>query len=91
MPALLEQIEIGPGFAREWFRTIARRIGDDLANAPYWRAIEVFGKKQPDAALRLLQLCVAGPLDDAAINFAACLLAGLKASEKETSQTGEGP
>jgi hypothetical protein len=75
---LLRLIKLRPEFARGWFPSLVRRIGNDLASGGFWNALGVYCEVHTDEALALVRLNLAAQ-EESEIAVTAFILGTLRA------------
>lgn len=79
---LLSRREIRAEFAAEWFPSLLRRIGNDLASGGFWNALAAYCTKYPKNALQLLKRLYGAP-DEQEISVASYVLGSLRCVDME--------
>jgi hypothetical protein len=74
---LLRKRELRPQFAADWFPSLVKRIGNDLASGDFWNALEGYCESHPQNAIELLRI-LASARDEEQISVAAYILGTLR-------------
>jgi hypothetical protein len=77
LPVLLGERTLRPEFAAEWFPSLVRRIGNDLAAGGFWKAVGTFCEAHPADALEILKI-LRSPTSEEQISVAAYILGSLR-------------
>ncbi len=76
----LRELKLRPEFAAEWFPSLLRRIGNDLAVGEFWNAVRTFCEYDPRTAIRTLQVLRRATSEDE-ISVASYILGSLRCVE----------
>lgn len=79
---LLRERELRPQFAANWFPSLVKRIGNDLASGGFWKALEAYCEVHPQNAVEVLR-CLAATRDEEQISVAACVLGTLRSLDTD--------
>ncbi|HOW65159.1 MAG TPA: hypothetical protein P5186_02695 [Candidatus Paceibacterota bacterium] len=75
--SLLRCRELRPQFAADWFPSLVKRIGNDLASGGFWKALEAYCEHHPRTAVEVLR-CLEAARDEKQILVAAYVLGTLR-------------
>lgn len=82
LSVLLSRRELRAEFAAEWFSSLLRRVGNDLASGGFWNALDVYCAKYPRNTLQLLNR-LRGRSDEQDISVASYVLGALRCLDME--------
>jgi hypothetical protein len=75
LPAALKRVQLQPEFARVWFMSMAKRIGNDGGGEPFWTALIVFAESHPDISIQIMETLAAPASEE--ISMVGALLLGV--------------
>ena len=84
LASVVSQKKIRPQFAVEWFPALLRRIGNDLASAGFWKALEAYCLAHSPLAVEALALLLDTNSEEE-ILVAAYMLGSLRRLNSETA------
>jgi hypothetical protein len=82
LSVLLSRRELRAEFAAEWFPSLLRRVGNDLASGGFWNALAAYCDKYPKNALQLLKR-LSDTSNEEEISVASYVLGSLRCVDME--------
>jgi hypothetical protein len=80
LPVFMDEWEMRPEFAAEWFPSLVRRIGNDLASGEFWKALGVYCERHAASSLEILHYLSAAQSEEQ-ISVAAYILGAVRSLE----------
>jgi hypothetical protein len=88
LSVLLSRRELRAEFAAEWFPSLLRRVGNDLASGGFWNAVAAYCTKYPKNALQLLKR-LSGTSGEQEISVASYVLGSLRCVDMEDATAAD--
>lgn len=83
LPIFLSEIELSPDYASNWFFSIAKKIGADLAGGDFYKAVENYSSNFPRSGLSIFEKYLSEGLDDIRLHLSSILLGAIRASSEK--------
>jgi hypothetical protein len=80
LPVLMDEWELRPEFAAEWFPALVRRIGNDLASGEFWKALGIYCERHTPSSLGILDY-LSDAQSEEHISVAANILGAVRSLE----------
>ena len=77
LAVLLSERDLRPEFGAEWFPSLVKRLGNDLASGGFWKALGTFCRAHPQTALEVLRVLRAAAGEEQ-ISVAAYILGSIR-------------